>query len=372
MRCIWFYVSVAALLLPADTAFSQSAELQAASRIDMPSRADCNSPAFWRGDQFFILNSTGTQLISHGADQFSQYATQPVCVDRTDHLPMWIESVWQDTDGTLYGWYHHEPAGVCVASKLTAPVIGGVVSYDGGSTFQDLGIVLSSGDPLNCNAQNGFFAGGNGDFSVILDRNQEYFYFLFDNYGGDLAGQGVAVARMAFGDRRQPAGAVWKYFEGGWTEPGLGGRLTPVFRTAVGWQQSNTDSFWGPSVHWNTYLETYVVLMSHACCKPLWPQEGIYITFNPDLSDPAGWTAPVKILGKINYDAGYYPQVIGTNPGETDAVAGQEARFYVHGRSNWTIEFSKDDFPLVPRPLPDPPDAGGVLPDSIMAPISGR
>ena len=331
----------------------------------MPTRADCNSPAFWSEGQLAMLNSTGTQWISHGSDQFSEQGSQPVTVNRPDHVPMWIESVWQDADGTAYGWYHHEPSGICAGSKLTAPVIGAVVSHDGGKSFEDLGIVLSSGGAVDCNAKNGFFAGGNGDFSVILDRSGEYFYFLFDNYAGDLSEQGVAIARMAVADRQQPVGAVWKYFAGDWTEAGLGGRVQPVFGARVRWQDENTDSFWGPSVHWNTFLEQYVVLLNHACCKPDWPQEGIYVTFNPDLSDPGSWTPPVKILGKVDYDAGFYPQVIGIEAGETDTLAGEVARFYVHGRSDWTIEFSKEGFPLTPIGTPEPSDPSDPLPDSV-------
>ncbi len=328
----------------------------------MPTRADSNSPGFWSDGQLSILNSTGVQLVSHGRDQFSQYDTKPVWLDSAAHLPMWIESVWQDPNGILYGWYHNEPGGVCPGSKLTVPRIGAVVSYDHGISFHDLGIVLQTGDAPDCSAKNGFFAGGHGDFSVILDRDKEYFYFLFDNYGGDLPGQGVAIARMAFADLEDPAGAVWKYCNGEWAEPGLGGRVTPIFRAAVAWQQSDTNSFWGPSIHWNTYLESYVVLMSHACCKPNWPQEGIYVTFNPDLSHPGEWTPPVKMLGKVTYDAGYYPQVLGVGEGETDTVAGRQPRLYVHGRSYWEIEFSKEPFPN-PDSSPDPTEPINPMPE---------
>jgi hypothetical protein len=38
-------------------------------------------------------------------------------------------------------------------SILTAPEIGAVV--DGGMTLEDLGIILQSGDPLNCDARKG-------------------------------------------------------------------------------------------------------------------------------------------------------------------------------------------------------------------------
>jgi hypothetical protein len=313
--------------------------------------ADSNSPAYWAEGQLKILNSDGTPRLSGGADQFNLSGGVPVAVDRADHQPMWIEAAWMDADGILYGWYHHEPSGVCAGDELTAPQIGALISYDGGKTFQDLGIVLASGDAPDCGAKNGFFAGGHGDFSVIPDLDLGYFYFLFTNYGGGLSGQGVAIARMAFNDRQSPAGAVYKYFGGEWNEPGVGGRVTSIFPARVSWQRADTDSFWGASIHWNTYLESYVVLMSHACCSPRWPQEGIYISYNPDLSDPSGWTSPERILQKPSYSSGFYPQVIGLTPGDTDKVAGQVARLWVHGRSNWEIVFSRTDPFTVEEPV---------------------
>ena len=309
----------------------------------MAAPVDCNSPAYWREDQFHLINSTGFSFLTTSTDQFQLNwgLIEQVTLDHRDHFPMWIEAVWQDGDGTLYAWYHHEPGGVCPNSSLTAPQIGALVSYDGGESFADLGIILSSGDPVDCSAQNGFFAGGHGDFSVILDRDQRYFYFLFDNYAGALPGQGVAIARMAFEDRNSPAGAVWKYYGGDWTAPGLGGPLTPIFPAVVAWQHANADALWGASVHWNTYLQTYVVLLNRACCAPKWPQEGIYISFNSDLSNPAAWKKPERILASrdIGFAPGYYPQVLGLAPGETDTLAGQVARLYVKGVSKWQIVF---------------------------------
>ncbi len=343
------------LVLFSGMAHAQWAELRIASEMAMPARVDSNSPAYWREGRLYIVNSTGTSMVSSGQDLFSQSGGVEVRVDRSDHLPIWIESLWADSDGTLYGWYHHEPGGVCGSVALTTPKIGAAVSYDGGKTFYDQGLVLTSGDPPDCSAKNGFFAGGHGDFSVILDRAQNYFYFFFTNYGGDLGDQGVAVARLAFEDRKNPAGFVWKYFNGAWNEPGLGGRVTPVYPAAVSWQRADTNSFWGPSVHWNTYLETYVMLLSHACCKPNWPQEGIYVSFNNDPSAPIGWSKPQKILQDIVYGPGYYPQVVGTAVGETDTLAGQLARFWIHGKSRWEILFHKDDLPDPARSEPDNP-----------------
>ncbi len=200
---------------------------------------------------------------------------------------------------------------------------------------------------LPCNSQNGFFAGGEGDFSVIADRGHEYFYFLFTNYGGALESQGIAVARMPFASRLAPNGAVWKYYQGGWTEPGVKGRVTPVLPAATSWQDAATNSFWGPSLHWNTYLNSYVMLLNHSCCSSGFPQEGIYASYNPDLSDPGSWSAPARILD----DTGWYPQVLGAGPDGTDTVAGRTARLYTYGHSRWQIIFTK---PGVPGEEPPP------------------
>lgn len=326
-------------------AWPQKAELRLARYITMPSLVDSNSPGFWREGHFNIFNSTGAPVISSGLDPFrwTGGSTQAVQFNRPDHHSVWIESVWQDTDGTLFAWYHHEPAGLCPNSSLTAPVIGALFSQDGGRSFVDLGIILSSGDPIDCSARNGFFAGGHGDFSVILDREQQYFYFLFGNYGGELSSQGVATARLAFDDRYSPLGAVWKYYQGEWAEPGPGGRVTPVFPAAAAWQQAETDALWGPSVHWNHYLQTYVVLMNRSCCGAGWPQEGIYVSFNSDLNNPAAWKKPERILRgqDVWFGKAWYPQVLGLDANETDTVAGQVARFYLKGVSMWEILFSR-------------------------------
>ena len=321
---------------------AQVVRLQPASFFSFPTAiVDGNSPGFWQDDGFTLYTSTGEPVAMRGLNLFSVVEDDPPGVEPLDHYPIWIESVWRDTDGTVYAWYHHE-AGVC-GGKLALPSIGALVSTDGGHNFHDLGIVLSSGDGVNCGAQNGFFAGGHGDVTVIPDRERQYFYFLFTNYGGAAQNQGVAIARMAFDERANPAGAVHKFYQGDWNEPGLGGAVTPIFPASVAWERSNTDSFWGPAVHWNTALGQYVVLLNRACCSPKWPQEGIYIALNPDLANPYGWSVPSKILDgrQIGFSPGWYPQVFGTGPGETDTLVGEVGRLFVKGVSKWEIVFSQ-------------------------------
>ena len=59
-----------------------------------------------------------------------------------------------------------------------------------------------------------------------LQPNEAAVVVFFGSYAGDVSGQGIVVARMKWGDRRAPGGRVWKRHADGWTEPGIGGRVT--------------------------------------------------------------------------------------------------------------------------------------------------
>lgn len=306
--------------------------------MSMPGQVDSNSPAFWLDGSLHLFNSTGDgPLLSSGPDQFQLGGSKLSAIARQRPWPTWMEAVWVDPTGVILGWYHQERENICGAQRPAQPWIGAAISYDRGKTFFDAGVILSSGVAPDCSSKNGYFSGGHGDFSVILDREQKYFYFLFGNYAGPLETQGVSIARMAFGDRFNPVNSVFKYDNGKWTEPGVGGRTAPIFPAKVSWQKENTNSFWGPSVHWNTHLRTYVVLMNRSCCTSGFPQKGIYASFNEDIANPAGWTDPKRIL----VDTGWYPQVLGLGVGETDTLAGKEARLYVYGSSRWKLTFRR-------------------------------
>lgn len=326
---------------------AQRARVKDADDAKMPSQVDSNSPTYWNHGVFHLLNSTGGNppLLFEGPDQFQLGEPQSVHVNQIQPWPLWIEAVRREPGGVVLAWYHQEHWGLCPGSRLAVPQIGAAISYDGGSTFQDMGAVLSSGDPYSCAAENGYFAGGHGDFTVVLDREKKYFYFLFSNYGGPVESQGVAIARMPYSARLYPVGNVQKFYNGSWSEPGVGGRMTPIFPAKRSWMAANTNAFWGPSIHWNTHLESYVILMNHACCTTMWPQEGIYASFNATLDDPSKWTKPQRIMK----NGGWYPQVIGSGPQGTDRQAGRTARLYIQGFSRWEIVFVK------PAPLPSGP-----------------
>ncbi len=317
------------------------AVIRPASRLEFPGKVDSNSPAHWTADRLIIFNSIGHPYRSEGPNIFQMGPAQPVTFNNEVNGGRWIEATWKAEDGTLYGWYHHEPVGLCPGTNLTAPKIGALRSTDEGFHWEDLGFVMEAPpNTLNCEAKNGYFAGGHGDFCVFLDPQGEWLCFFYGNYAGPVSEQGICVARILWKDRDQPVGKVWKWKDGQWKEPGLGGRATPIFPARVSWEREDCDSFWGPSVHWNIHLECYVMLLNRAKGTG-WKQEGIYISFNKDLSNPSGWTYPEKI-----YEGGrWYPQVIGIGEGikGTDKLAGRVCRFFMHGISEWEIVFSQPD-----------------------------
>ncbi|MBM3854356.1 MAG: hypothetical protein FJ399_14560 [Verrucomicrobia bacterium] len=118
------------------------------------------------------------------------------------------------------------------------------------------------------------------------------------------------------------------------------------------WRHKDPDSFWGPSVHWNTYLNSFVMVLNHAAGEPGWAQEGIYITYARDLSRPDSWEIPVKILdgAELPNWQSFYPQLVGVDPGGTDTLAGHTARLFVNGVSWWEVVFSVGEGGVRPRP----------------------
>jgi hypothetical protein len=305
--------------------------------------ADCNNPLHWDGGTLYVFSSMSHPYQSSGPDlEHLRRPSQRVSFDNDKGWRgggRWIESTHKQEGGPLYAWYHNEPPNICGRQGMTAPRIGAAVSNDNGLTWKDLGFVLEApAGSLRCDSKNEYFVGGNGDFSVILDRRGEYFYFLFDSYCSDVAEQGVCLARMSHADRNDPVGKVWKWYRGKWEEPGLGGHVTPFFKATKDWHASDANTYWGPAVHWNTYLNEFVVLMNHAK-DAKWTQDGIYVTFNPDVADPDGWSQPQQIRTR----APFYPQVVGIDKPrrETDKLAGRIARFFLSNRSRWEIVFLK-------------------------------
>ncbi len=325
----------------------------------MMHEVDSNSPVYWVGNSVFVLNSAGGhQYISSGPDvAHLGYSSLVHLGDLDDRLYIWIEATWRDADGTLYGAYHYEPDALCFSNNHlpTAPKIAWIRSHDNGNTWEDLGFIIHA-DPsaIDCQTASPWDAGGTGDFCFVPDHNKDYFYFYGTSYDPRFEEQGVFAARMPFKARGNPSGKLMKWYKGSWSQPGLGGHVTPVFPASRDYTHADGSMFWGPAIHWNTYLQTYVMVLNHAIDTKL-SADGVYISFNPHISNPAGWSQPrmivdraeiAKVMAGTNLsptkmENGWYPELVGVGPGETDSLAGRTARLFLAGVSRLQITFLK-------------------------------
>ena len=340
------------------------ATLSPASTVLLPGTVDSNSPAMWDLDEgqqrlFVFTSSDGEARLSSGMALERLGSVADISILPHPGHGVWMEAIVSDDVETWYGFYHNEwPATRCGRDDRMVSRIGAARSTDRGRNWQDLGAVIQSMQSSTaCDSSNRYIIGGVGDLSVMLDEDRHYLYFFYSQYQRQAAAQGVAVARMQWADRDRPAGQLELWRDGIWeadagrrellpTIPGSMRRrlewtypaATPLVAPTYAWHDSDerVDAFWGPSVHWNTALEQYVMLLNRSKDEN-YGQEGIYVSFAPRLDDPSLWSAPVKLLngGK------WYPQVVGSAPGGTDKLAGASARFFMSGRSDWVINFSQ-------------------------------
>ena len=324
-----------------------------------PFRVDSNAPSLWIDGKLVAFHSweqiwraDGAGLDRFTGDQITRF-TNP----KLNYLWFWLESAWQRKDGTIYGWYHQEIPNVCPTRAGAAapgyPVIakiGAVRSRDQGLTWEDMGFVIDGSDSeMKCDSGNAWYAGGAGDFNVYADPKGEYYYFYYSNFSPTVPEQGLAVARLAAADLDHPNGRVQRWYKGVWSEPGLGGHATPTFPATVDVYRADGQTYWGPVIHWNTYLNKYVMILNHIQ-DTRWTTEGIYLSFSDDVSNPASWSTPVKIVDRdeaIRGDSskphwnGWYAQLVGTGKGETDKRASRTVRLFIDGISRWEITFKK-------------------------------
>ena len=333
-------------------------ELHEAPSIQLSGKVDSNSPATWdlvggRETLFVMTSHKGLPSTAEGPDMRQLGKAEPVTIEPWPGGGVWMEAVVSDVDGTWYGYYHNEIAAQsqCGTDQKVIPRIGAARSTDRGRSWESLGIVLEAPPrTYDCETSNKYFVGGVGDFSVQLDHTSQNLYFFYSTYLRNERLQGVAVARLAWADRDEPIGRMMMWRDRRWipagridvpdgTERWFYPAAVPIFPAADSWHDNDNkvDAFWGPSVHWNTHLEQYVVLVSRAKDDAFTP-EGIYVSFAPTLDNPSDWSEPIGILkgGK------WYPQVIGTDEGNgTDKVAGEWARFFLSGSSQYIAHFIK-------------------------------
>jgi len=307
-------------------------------------RTDANSPVVVHGGRTFAFMSHYVPIghtyrrTSEAGLSFADTPLRTSLVDDPDStVGKWIESVWRAPDDAFYGWYHAEEIGMC-PTRLFVPHIGALVSHDHGRSWRCIGTVLRAPDrEIDCGYRNGFLAGGYGDFCAVPDRDLRHVYIYLSSYVATEAAQGVAVARYPVSDRDNPVGKAELWHNGAWVAASRA-LPTPLWPVARGWHNVDPDSFWGPAIHYSRALQAWVMLLNRTRNgQSDIRQDGIYVSFNERLDDPAGWTVPVNLIaGGV-----WYPEVIDGGPDNGDTQAGSPARLFMSGFSAWQVRFRR-------------------------------
>jgi len=323
------------------------------------------------------------------------------------HGAVWFETVYKDTtdrsENTLFALYHNEnyplnysyrngtgdgykfdnwPVGLLGDTTEAAVCrIGIMKSADAGRTWTDNGIILEDKQPrmiLKPDNTSVDFAGGVGDPSAVQCGNFLYVFYseygypgVYDREGYDPAkewsGQCISVARIPLKELNSPAKRAQRWDGSGFTIPydGIGKPIAnlqiPLNQGGGPTSSAEAKYYWGPSVSWNEYLQSWVLLMSKAE-RPKWGGSSIFISFNrhKDLGqglNSQDWSKPMLLADKPG-DVLWYPSLQPTGSKEdiseknTCLKMGKKARlYYKHFPksggdryiSEFEIEFSKDE-----------------------------
>lgn len=161
---------------------------------------------------------------------------------------------WDEQTRTIYGLIHSEYArdwdkqGWC--SKKTRLA----VSKDLGLTWTLVGDILTRALPNVADYSGSWFEAGPADFDFYVDTRGGYFYvtcannFALKNGKPNWFPWYGEVARCAIADKMAP-GKWFKFCNGTWTEPGLGGKAS-----RVGWA---VRGLYGNTIY-STYLKKYL------------------------------------------------------------------------------------------------------------------
>ena len=302
---------------------------------------DSNSPAFWADGRLHVFNSLHHPFLSDG--RTVARLVDPVGVSFQGGVagPRWMEAVIQD------GGRH--------ALRVLPPRADAAcaTAYQDGAPDRRRAIAgrrLSLGRPGDHPRRSPQLAEvrhrrtstssavrATSAPSSIQDR--DFVYFFFSAYPPRAARPG---------DRRRPHGVgaiatappaaavqvACRELDG--PRAGRAG-ATPIYgvRRLVARRPTPTPSG-GRRCTGTPSSTSYVILMTRTR-DSAWCTEGIYVAYADRLEDPCGWSAPQRLIE----GGAWYPQVMGLERGRgTDSLAGEYARFFMGGRSDFFIRFA--------------------------------
>lgn len=347
-------------------------------------------------DLKFANGKNADETFGRRSDEFTEPVMPKNAAPGTSglHGAVWFETIYQDakdkTGKTLYAVYHNEnypetlpydsstgegyinenwPQGLTGKTTPAAVCrIGIMKSTDGGRSWENRGIFIEDLQPrmkLKPHNTSVTFAGGVGDPSAVASGDYLYLFFSEYSYPGtydsatfdpvkEYNGQCISVARISLSDLDAPQGKAKRWDGSGFNAPynGVGKPIAAlqIPQSEGGGPVSSPDSkyHWGPSVSWNTYLHSWVMLMGTAEA-PSWRGGKIYISFNKNGDLGVGknsqeWSTPQLLIDKPNHTI-WYPSLQPLNSKadvtnkNTCLRLGQQARLFYKDMYDDTSEY---------------------------------
>ncbi|MFH6768820.1 T9SS type A sorting domain-containing protein [Gaetbulibacter aquiaggeris] len=258
------------------------------------------------GNEYIMFWAEFESHRSVGSTQFveDQIALQPNNAvfgrrgnfDTYDNGGSWLMSVFREQNNDFIGFFHAEDHWYPhTTNDIAWKSIGVTYSNDKGITWETGNQIITSATPKPATPT----WGGTGDCCVVWDHINNRWLCYYQEQ----------TISMAISTDPKGAPGTWKkYYFGGFTEDGLGGRQSPLpgLSSAPGGN---------PSVHWNTYLMKWVMVW-HG-----WNPTNIYISVS---ADGIVWDTPKSIIVSEIGGRAWYPTIIG----DTDVEAGEVAKIY--------------------------------------------
>lgn len=234
-----------------------------------------------------------------------------------DNGGAWLMSVFRKSGNNMIGFYHaedHEFPPHPNPDNIAWKSIGLCTSSNNGDTWTKRGQIITSSTPKPSYPK----WGGNGDHCVVYDTNNSRWVCYYQEHFICMA--------VSYDPNGMP-GTWYKYYNGDFTQSGLGGANSPV----PGLQNHPGGN---PSVHYNTYIDRWVMVW-HVWDGPYPGPASIWLSTSTDM---VNWDTPIHLVSAEGNEKMWYPTIIGSS----DIEAGQSAWLYYAywpNKYNWPRQF---------------------------------
>ncbi len=209
-----------------------------------------------------------------------------------------IAGVHRTPDGRLYAIYHAEDHAGMPSFSTGQPgyyaTVAMAFSDDDGLSWQKIGSVIQSDKPKTWARYPGQADRGTGEPSLALDPSGNWLYTYYTEHSrANTVGVYISMARAST-EIRDPADIeFFKYHNGEFSEPGLGGSDSPIIRLTTG----QTTEALLPHVVFVPALERYVMTLSVNNWNDYLTDQGLtnsgaYISFS---RDGITWSTPALV-----------------------------------------------------------------------------